>query len=733
MSISGNLHHRSFNLNALHLKSAAVFVFICILLEAGLFNSSFWNTGSHSSYSLSAYSNTQSKDGYVYMQKKGDAPICWEAQFDENVKVDSISFPLQKDGVTTLENKTLNNTTIQLTVRDQGTSTGVSYPQRQVDARVPSSQVFAIHPSGTVASISLCVVSVGINSIHLSAPPMLNARVPFYLSPIRLMLYLIIAIILIFRSKLWDYLTGKSWPRCDGKIIWRSAAFIAVVLTIAVGLLGSWKVSNGDSWQANSEYQLYANSLIRGHSYLDYPVPKKLIELDNPYDFSARKEAGLFNSRKPLYDINGNVNAADTALFDYAYKDGRYYSYFGVFPVLVTYIPYLLLTGHNLQNWQSIFIALVFVAFLAVKLAQLIKRRWANDAPDIPFAALGVAGALGVQPTMYLSYHTGLYSVPIAWALACALGAIVLWIRGSLANSLTSKYALYASGGIVGGFILGCRPQIALIVFLLPVIVMACRETDSGFPLLKTLDGWKEIVAASVAGAAGFLLTAIPFLLWNRIRFGSLFDFGSNYNLTGFDMTKGEATLQRGVIGLLTNLFATPVVNGAFPFIHAQYFDINPVFGTYQGTYQHEPVLGGLVFWVPITFIVLLIVSSRIKTIARSTGIGLLVGASLLLLFVIEFIDVSSVAITQRYICDAAFLAVIAIYGSFTVLYINPNGEFSAEWHERIAIRQNISIMLTIVTVAMSLLSILIEGRYDMLKDAQPYLYTVLQSAFALS
>lgn len=718
-----------------HVHAALVCLLVCMVIEVGPFNLPYWSTGANSISTLSIDMDGQSVQGNdvaVSVNKDSGEPVCWSTDFDQPTSVDSVLFPLQAVDTILPNPKTMNGTFIQLTVFDEGSSQGISWPARFVHARVASSQLFAIHPSGKVTTLKLCITSPGVYGARLSAPAKVNVHVPFTLSPVRLGLYVILALILAFRSVMWVACTAVHGPARHRRLIWIGAGTAAVLLAIAAIVMGSWRMNTGAAWQADDEYRLYARSLIAGHPWLDYPVPDTLKAMSNPYDHTARDELGLVVGNKSLWNPDGSLGpGTNTALIDYAYFDGRYYSYFGLLPALLTYVPYRLFTGHDMANWKANFVATVLAAVLMIVFVRLIKRRFAPKAADVPFALLAVASSVGMQPAMYLGYQSGLYSVPIAWGLVFALAALVLWLRGSFVDHPVSRYALYMIGGLMAGLVVGCRPQMALVAFMLPAIACTTPHIMTG--------GWckrfMSAMTASLAGATGFLVGATPFLAWNKVRFGAWLDFGSSYNLTGFDMTRSGLSLQRGVIGLITNLFATPQINGEFPFLHVQTYDSNSVnaYGSYQGVFAHEPVLGGLLFWVPVTLAVFFIAFRALRLRLHAEGLTIWVAFAILAALALMFIDAAMAAVAPRYTCDMAFLAVSAAIAVSTVLYVTPHDDESVGDSRRISVMRNVVALLSIVTIVLAPVSFVVEGRYDPLSGSQPFIYALLQSAFALS
>ena len=97
----------------------------------------------------------------------------------------------------------------------------------------------------------------------------------------------------------------------------------------------------------------------------------------------------------------------------------------------------------------------------------------------------------------------------------------------------------------------GCRPQMELFAFLAVPIFW------------PRYIGQKRLRSRAGAGeAAAFLLPVVLVaagLMWyNAARFGSPFDFGANYNLTGNDMTQRGFNAVRIGPAVFTSLFERP-------------------------------------------------------------------------------------------------------------------------------------------------------------------------------
>ena len=84
---------------------------------------------------------------------------------------------------------------------------------------------------------------------------------------------------------------------------------------------------------------------------------------------------------------------------------------------------------------------------------------------------------------------------------------------------------------------------------------------------------------------------------YNYIRFGSIFEFGSNYQLTINDMKHLGLRLVTIPTGLLCNLFNLPCFKAVFPFISS-----NGNIPELLSYYYVEDIPGGIFFIAPIAF-----------------------------------------------------------------------------------------------------------------------------------
>ena len=155
---------------------------------------------------------------------------------------------------------------------------------------------------------------------------------------------------------------------------------------------------------------------------------------------------------------------------------------------------------------------------------------------------------------------------------------------------------------------------------------------------------WLTSITAFIMPLA---LVAAGIMYYNYIRFGSVVDFGANYNLTTNDMTNRGFVFDRTGLGIFTYLFQTPNTVATFPFIHKCKFLTG-----YMGKTISEDMYGGL-----ITCNLILGVIFALGSVKRELKDKGLLSAVILMIFsglVILVADTQMAGILQRYIGDFA-------------------------------------------------------------------------------
>lgn len=486
-----------------------------------------------------------------------------------------------------------------------------------------------LHPYGEVESFRIKLQVSDGQYIDIEALD-LAARVPFEIRPIRLLvLALLVSILCAFRpgSVLYQHpldLGGKLQKRVLTFILFANFIFMLLLVTINPAFCEEPR------WDHHHQYHRLAESLLEGRLWLDYTDTEGLSALSNPYDMQLRRSSGV-------------AEHWDTAFFE-----GKYYVYFGIVPVLLFYLPCLVLTGEAFPTWIGIAVCMTAILLGAFYLVyQLIKRYF----PKVGYGhylllSLILANGTGL---LALSMRPDFYTLPIVLALSFSLWGVALWIKAARSWAKRGCVGLLTAGALCLALTAGCRPQFLMGSFLFFPIL-------GGF-FLKKRWGNRE-GKRFLAIAFPYAVVAVLLMLYNYARFSSPFDFGANYNITTNDMTHRGFYLGRMREGIFQYLFQLPVWTTSFPFLRETYLTSD-----YLGQTIRENFFGGLTishFVVSASF-----AYASVRRRMEDKEIRLLWWVSVMGAITILLADVSMAGIVVRYMTDFSWLLFL---GAFVVI-----------------------------------------------------------------
>ena len=171
-----------------------------------------------------------------------------------------------------------------------------------------------------------------------------------------------------------------------------------------------------------------------------------------------------------------------------------------------------------------------------------------------------------------------------------------------------------------------------------------------------------------VALIAPYFIIGAGLMWYNAARFGSPFDFGSNYNLTTNDMTQRGFDPGRLLPAVFAYFLQLPSTVGVFPYLEACPFET-----TYMGQTIKEATFGGLFACVPILWTLVLAgraIKLRIMMRKNRTVAGVicvLIGGGV----VVALADAQMAGILQRYFADFSVMFLLA--AALVIFIFNEN------------------------------------------------------------
>ena len=691
-------------------KSILAILAVALLLETFLFNLNFFTSAGYNSISLNDKLNLQETT-------------------DEQYKLTAVNHTLEFSNLNTeVHNIWLNfdyrQPAQELTVKIQFTDDAhhtyfdsteytVGVPDVAVSTLSDQSEYINLNTTGLVDNLRIEVTGENVSYPIKLSDIVLNAHHPFDFNAGRFLAtagILLLAFAFRPRSAIYRIHIVDEPRKSKAAII--ATVVIEVWLMATFLFMGSNLVGvatqgyNSGSWDGHSivntfevggdnaqQYAELAKAMAHGQLYLEEEPPQWLQDMADPYDKGARDEA--------------QKETGEPYLFDVAYHDGHYYVYFGVMPVVLFYLPFYLLTGANFPTAIGVLIAgVAFVLGCSALLDRFARYHFKRVSLGLYLLLqIPLVTCCGI---LYLLKFPTFYSLPIMLGLAFSVWGLYFWMRGraSAARSAGPE-KWYLAGSLCMALVVGCRPQLVVLSLL-------------AFPLF-----WRAYITErrlfSPRGAREFACLVAPYAVvaaglmgYNYARFGSLTDFGANYNLTVNDMTKRGWNLGRLAPALFAYFLQPPCVTGVFPYVQPAPFDT-----TYMGQTIKEVTFGGILACLPVLWV--LPFAKRILTLRmRQRSTRTIMGVIVVLLasgVIVALLDAQMAGILQRYFADFSFMFLAAVVLLAFIVNENlPPGSMA----------QNLLMKVLLVLVAVSVLySVLVcfvpeTGWYS---DVYPWAY----------
>lgn len=427
-------------------------------------------------------------------------------------------------------------------------------------------------------------------------------------------------------------------------------ATLSILIIICVSFCFSY-INNLYDFGNLYEYH-YTNAIKEGKLYLDVPVSDGLKESINPYDSSNRD-----------FDY----------LWDASYYKGKYYCYFGVWPIISLLLPYNLITGD----------------YLTTPIACLI------------YAVLAIVGTFKLYNEIIKKYFKKIsVSLYIISFLFIIFGSKILWCMHrpefyelvSLAAYAHVVFGLYMVlfnndklKNFIGYFLLAlsvlCRPTFLFCsILILPKLINQIRRKEFKFKDFILL-----VIPYSVVGIITMYI--------NYIRFGSIFDFGIAYQLTTNNLSNYKFSFINSIFGLYNYLFGK-INLSLYP------FKIEGIRSTLSivTDFNIEDIGGGVMVTSILGFIILFI--PKIFKYIKEKELKIYIILSLGLAFFLILFSSGIGALIGRYMLDFNYLFYfIIVILSLYILKISKNKSLSSAYKVMAIISILINFMLTMTNI----------------------------------
>ena len=396
-------------------------------------------------------------------------------------------------------------------------------------------------------------------------------------------------------------------------------------------------------------YIQQADAFLKGQLYLDVEVPKELLELENPYDRSERDDSGI------------------PYLWDRALYNEHYYSYFGVGPILNVYLPYYFLNGAMPSDTMVVsfygVVATVFTCLFLYAFVVIFKKRVFVSLLSV--AAVAVTFSSGVLLMARSTAH--FYYLVVVAGMAYFAAFMFFLLLALNCKHKVARPILFAVASLCYGFILLSRLNIALVAAFVVVPFVYFGVIRNNIGLDKENSAFSNVVRTTkgkiidIACLGSFVLVCGIFLCcYNYMRFDSIFEFGTTYQLTVSDISQNKISFGN-MWEFVYHYFIHPFdVKGIFP-----YFRLTTDKLYTYGSYMYVDTGMGL-FAIPLMlglFFGLGTLRNKKKTpFAKSLTVSAVAGV-----IIVSFINFCIGGVIYRYTCDVTLLcAVMAVLFMFS-------------------------------------------------------------------
>ena len=407
-----------------------------------------------------------------------------------------------------------------------------------------SSKYIRMNLSGKVSSIKLKFNNVKSSDKITIKNFEFNASIPFNIMYLRFLLISLLALLTyaLFSSKALKEVFAKNEKKSGAAIL---ALFLAalVFMTAVIGCkLPDGGLANDFKEPAKNQInQEIVDAFAQGKVELDIEPTEGFKALSNPYDWSLRLASG------------------EQGAWDHVYFNGKYYSYYGVAPVLVLFLPYHMITDNYFPTDIAVYLfSVIGLAFLCWLYFEVIRRFFSKLPMRI--ALSGFVVMISSCGVFYLTGRTLFYEISISSGfMFTTLGAFLLVTSNIFEKKRVNPVRILFASLCFGLAVLS-RPTLA--------VYAVCAVLFFGWRIVRDFRSrTKGRVSFAICAAAPIVACGIFQMWYNFVRFGSILDFGISYSVTINDFTKNSFYLIFVLISLYGYLFAAPALSPTYPFV----------------------------------------------------------------------------------------------------------------------------------------------------------------------
>lgn len=336
-----------------------------------------------------------------------------------------------------------------------------------------------------------------------------------------------------------------------------------------------WILTAGrlEQWPSGKNYyNLLAQAFQNGQLHLLLEPSAELLALENPYDYHNRE----------------NV----PHLWDASLYQGKYYLYWGPVPALIGALVSAL-TSRPVADADLVLAFSAATVFFGIL---LLKKLWQDfHYPAWLFGGASVALAFNT-PMLWLLTRPSVYEASIAGGQAFGVAGLYFGYC-ALRNASPHKGYLILMGlslGLAGGTRTNLLVSAAVLAVLMAYHLLRFygKQVRKLIPSLFALGIPLALVFAALLG-------------YNYARFGSIFEFGHRYQLTGPALPanyQNVSSVEYVLPNAFTYILRLPALSSEFPFVSVPWIKERmwPSFIRLPENYYYSEPTAGILFLVPL-------------------------------------------------------------------------------------------------------------------------------------
>lgn len=418
-------------------------------------------------------------------------------------------------------------------------------------------------------------------------------------------------------------------------------------------------------------------------------------------------------SESEVYDNSLREGEQIPYVWDHAFKDGKYYSYFGITPIVTLYYPMYWFTKRlPTMCWAITFFAMLASAFTCLTVISGVKLFVKK--PNFLMLCLSLPASVVTVGVLYAVQNISVYVLPMISAICFLM--LALWQAFEAVAYMAKKkwkmYAHFACSGLALGLCAGSRPTLAISAAVLIPLFLGV--------LMNRKEAWMQKLLKAAAFAIPLCAVVAGLFAYNYARFGSITDFGAAYQLSVSNINANVLRLYAIPDSIYHYMLQPPDFKGTFPFV-AYSWQTLPNYDRYRFTYLN---IGA--FWIPMLALGALLLRSACtgsnaetphqKVTALQKKAFLLIGFATA--FAVTWIDFCLAGNGAQYVFDIApILCICAVVIFLTVAKPEAELRYRVMW---------ISLLCSVLLFML----ILFGTREGSIHENYPLLYQYAESFF---